>query len=197
MKVLGLDAPPDHLPLLDANSSPRQVEAIVQRAAALSAVAAVAYGYPRDHAARWLSHQSVELAPSEAQLLATGEVSDEQGRPEGLFVLAWAASLVHQQPQFDSHCPEDLVREVPRPPRQQDEDGVGVSDVLARASARPTADVVQLLDTLYCVHWATVDAGLNGRRLPTVLPLWVIAERRRAAEWLVYDHAWDEIDLST
>jgi hypothetical protein len=67
------------------------------------------------------------------------------------------------------------------------------------ASLRSVEEILDELDLVYRLHWATTDARVKGRApLPGVVP-GVVLERHRALNWLTrFDDAeWDEVDTPT
>jgi hypothetical protein len=52
-------------------------------------------------------------------------------------------------------------------------------------------------DAAYCLHWGINQAGLDGIEPNPGLSYVVIAERRRALEWILNKENWDEITLDT
>jgi len=62
---------------------------------------------------------------------------------------------------------------------------------------RDKSEVVSKADLAYCLHWAVRHAEINGQGTPGKVPANVVAERRRALEWMMGQDDWDEVTLDT
>jgi hypothetical protein len=67
----------------------------------------------------------------------------------------------------------------------------------ARASLRDVSEIAEEADYGYCLHWAMRDAALRKRGRISRIEEYVVAERRRALEWLIGCESWFEVSLDT
>jgi hypothetical protein len=183
------------LPLLEATSVQRDVNQIVDRVFAMSAIAASTYGFDRQRATRWLSAESQhdELTDTERAFLETGTGNRHRfaEQIEGMWALAWSIQIVDEL-DFAKPCDDGFVQLLPDLKKM--EPG---NDFRQRASLRAFGEILSACDLAYCLHWAIVDAQLRQLRLLSNLnPAWIV-ERRRALEWLIDDVPWDQISLDT
>ena len=186
--------PPVHLPLLDEPSL-RSLNEAIDRLFALNAVAAAAYGFPKERAKAWLKQEELweKLEDEEEDFLVkpTGGTALFQWQVQGIFVLAWALGIVET---FDlwKPCPDDLVRKMPDIKSSQSTDEL--RDALA---LRHVTEIAAAADLAYCLHWAVRDSRLNGRPVPGELEELEVMERRRALDWLLNKEDWYSVSLDT
>lgn len=186
---------PATLPVLEPGLVLRSVDEAASRLLGMHCVAAVAHGLDRDRAQKWLSSEGLagSLTPSEYRFLCedTGQSAQFIWLVEAMWALAWALGKV---PRFDlgTPCDERFVTMVPDLRRL--EPGVAFRQNL---KLRTLAEVVQACDTLYCLHWAIVEAGLRRKRLATSIAHTGVLMRRHALEWLLTTAHWDEVPLDT
>ena len=184
----------DHLPLIDEHSEVRSAEELANRMLCMNVVLAVASGYSRDEAVRWLSEENLvsALAKSEKTFLQ-GNCSDTeiQLRAEALWALAWCAGLVRTL-DFAKPCNDTLVTFFPNL-KTSDRSTVFRTSL----TLRDREALVAQCDLAYCLHWSVRDALMNGKRPPGKLHPIYIVERRHALEWVLSKHDWDEVPLDT
>jgi hypothetical protein len=65
-----------------------------------------------------------------------------------------------------------------------------------RARMRSWQDIFSFCDLAYCLHWAIQEASRTNRGV-TNIQAYVIIERRRALEWVLYGEDWDSVSLDT
>ena len=70
---------------------------------------------------------------------------------------------------------------------------------MAEAELRPQAEILSEADLIYRIHWATVDARVNGAEPPAGLNPSVVYERHYALNWLIgyAGQEWDNITTDT
>ena len=87
-------------------------------------------------------------------------------------------------------CSEALASYFPRA-------GTDPSDFIFRATLRPVEELLQEADTLYMLHWRTVENNLMGAPdAHVVLPR--VSFRRHAADWVVgVAEAWEDVPMDT
>lgn len=183
------------LPLPDPVSRLRDAEEVLSRILAMHAAAAAAYGLDRIKAISWLNREGLAASLTEDE---RGFLFEGLGRPaqfqvqiEGMWVLAWSMGIVEAL-DFTKDCSMSFVTELPN--LKHSESSAAFRE---RANPRRLEDVVAAWDLAYCLHWAIRESKLTNIPPPRGLKPFVIAERRRALEWLVGEEAWDEIALDT
>ena len=144
-----------------------------------------------------------EAAPSEREVLARRrrvrrpllsmrERAWRSWRVEALAVLLWGLGLVeitHRQgPTLD------LSGSMPAT------DGEAVTDFIRSAKLRPSSEVRQQCDLLYCIHNGVRSLSVPRAQITTdlIIEPGVIHERHYAINWLAgVDADWDDVDTST
>lgn len=193
-RSLGYETNPD-LPLLDEGLTLRSADEVICRSLALFAVVAGSYGFDKASAISWLKKEGAYsyLAESEKCFLVDGEGDSSyiQSQVEGLNAFAWSLGIVKQL-EFDQICENNLIKLFPDIKNNGDS-----SAYRATAKIRDFELLVQACDLGYCLHWATVQAQLDGKNLPGDIGSHVIVERRRALEWMLCKDDWDELNLDT
>ena len=183
------------LPILDVPRDKRSLDDVVDRILGMYCLGACAYGFPPDKAYVWLENQSKEsfLTSAEKNFLenGTGKTVQFMNQIEGLFALTWSVSLVGNL-DFKELCPDDFVHIFPDLKSNE-----SAQQLRLDAELRPEIEMLQACDLSYCLHWAIRDSAIRGMKHESDVPAYVIVERRRALEWLVYGGAWDEISLDT
>lgn len=186
---------PASLPLLDDGCSPRPREEIVDRALITSVVVASSYGFKKDDALRWLEQESLTqaLSPLEKNFLNGSEENQEifQVRVETLCAFAWSLSLLPEM-DFSKYCPNHLVSLYPDFKKLESADRFR-----GKAKLRSAQELVEVCDAAYCLHWGLNQSTIDGVKPKRRLSRIVVAERRRALEWILSKEDWDEITLDT
>ncbi|HEY4240576.1 MAG TPA: DUF4272 domain-containing protein [Kofleriaceae bacterium] len=135
------------------------------------------------------------LSPKEAAFLASAspagqEIIDHAWGYEAIAPLAWSLGVIDRIP-----FPATIVDA-----RKVAETMLALKgdEFLASARLRPTAELLDLLDVTYRVHWAATEARVKQRALPGV-EAGVVAERHRALNWLTRfgDVDWDDVGTHT
>lgn len=71
-------------------------------------------------------------------------------------------------------------------------------EFIKTAAVRSVTEILDMLDLLYRIHWATRDAYLKGQPIPANLDEGIVMERHYAVNWLTcYAGDWDEITTDT
>lgn len=185
------------LPLLDAPLRKRPLVDAIGRFAALHTVVAASYGFQKDKAKDWLKTHGYFgfLTANEEKYLRERMTSHSDGffqwQVEALWAFAWAFSL-HSNLDFSDSCSDQFVKLLP-----DLKNGADSTAFFMKLQLRPLDELVSQADLAYCLHWAFREAELNGTTLPGEIPATVIAERRRALDWILYEIDWDEPSLST
>lgn len=183
------------LPLLDAGLETRGADEAISRLLAMNAVAATAHGFDKAKAISWLNQEALTDSLTEKE---NRFVFEGLGQPdcfklqvESMWALAWAMGITNEL-NFAKDCDNRFVTMLPNLKQSQSS-----IDFRKKRNPRPLEEVVAACDLAYCLHWATRQAELNGKRPPANLKPYVVVERRRALEWLLSKEAWEEVPLDT
>ena len=183
------------LPPMESSAQVRPIGEVAQRVFCLLAVAAYSHGFPLRAAQLWLDRENLasSLSRRERELLAGSRKDLVWGRVQinPLYVLSWCTSLV-QTLDLEGNMPDDLVDQFPDLRKPESSDAVR-----SRMSLRSDSEIQTQRDFAYCLHWAWRDATLTGNRKLPPDGLMVIAERRKALEWIVDGGDWNEVSLDT
>ena len=76
---------------------------------------------------------------------------------------------------------------------------VDLERFVPEASLRPVGELLDALDTTFCLHWVTTEASVRKVQPPAGLEPGVISERHHALNWLTRfeDADWDEVTTPT
>jgi hypothetical protein len=136
------------------------------------------------------------LSPAERQFLnarlpTQQEIVDFAWRYEALFVLEWALGLVKALPFPSKICDVPLVARLAMESN--------ATEYIQSAALRPAAQILDVLDVHFRVHWAVTEARLNNVPAPAKLDGGVVMERHHALNWLIQfeDKEWDDVDTPT
>lgn len=181
------------LPLLDADLRARPQDQVVRRCLARFVTVAVAYGFDRGAAWRWLEREGLaeDLAPSEREFLEADDGDGPTAGVESLWAMCWALGM-ERTLDFGDYCGDHLVELFP----DIKQDAIA-GPFVARSRLRKVKELAQALDLAYCVHWSLVEASLRGGRLPGPVEPYVVIERRHALEWILGEDDWDDVSLDT
>ncbi|MEW5250750.1 DUF4272 domain-containing protein [Microbulbifer sp. 2201CG32-9] len=183
------------LPLLEGAVKFRSEKVIADRALALHLSIAKAYGYPINLAIAWLKREGCidYLTPQEKEFIeqGKGENADFKVKVEAVWLLTWALSL-HENLNPFGVCDNSLITLLPDLNKDETSQKFKNNAVL-----RSCDTLVSMLDFLYCLHWSVIEVMRVGEEVPGDLPVYAVAERRRALEWCCSEEPWEEITLDT
>jgi hypothetical protein len=114
-----------------------------------------------------------------------------QMQVHAVYALSWCTSVVEDF-SVNGQMPHDLVRRLPDFKRFESS-----SLFRSRLILRPNTEILTQLDTEYCFHWAWREALLMSNRNRRVNHLHLVAERRKALEWVFKGGSWDHLPLDT
>lgn len=112
-------------------------------------------------------------------------------RYEGVLVLIWALGLIDALPPEDQIADVALMGGLLR--------DLGADGLFKAAKLRPQAEILDMADYEYRLHWAVTDARIKGEDLPEGTDTSIMMERCRALNWL-YGYAgqdWDDVSADT
>jgi hypothetical protein len=183
------------LPFLDPPTSVQSADRVVARALALHGVIAATFGFDRAKINGFMKENELHplLTADERSFLKGGEVDLNaiQIRVEALWALSWALGLVRRLDHSEM-CGDELASLYPRPEPTSD-----MTSIRSAPSLRSVDKLVSACDLAYCLHWAVVQASIEGAKIPGQVRMYVIAERRRALEWLLGTEEWDDVPMDT
>lgn len=186
---------PGHLPLLDADLESRKEIEVIVRALVVSVIVATSYGLKRDVALSWLDQESLtkHLSPREKDFLKGLDENRQQfqSQVETLCAFAWTLGLLPDL-DFSKDCPNHLVSLYPDFKKLESAD-----KFREKANLRSTLEIAKACDAAYCLHWGLNQAMVDGIKPKRRLSPIVVAERRRALEWILSKEDWDNITLDT
>lgn len=186
---------PDHLPLLDADLESRKEIEVIVRALVVSVIVATSYGLKRDVALSWLEQESLtkHLSSREKDFLKGLDENRQQfqSQVETLCAFAWTLGLLPDL-DFSKDCPNHLVSLYPDFKKLESAD-----KFREKANLRSTLEIAKACDAAYCLQWGLNQAVVDGIKPKRRLSPVVVAERRRALEWILSKEDWDDITLDT
>jgi len=208
LRRLELPTPPPDFPLVWEPGDTvelRPVEELEGRTAILNVVLARCFGMPGEAAMGWLleAHLLESLTKPEWSFIATGEGDSRsfQLHLDALYGLAWLLGLVpHLDPK--EPAPDTLVGQLPHLPSKETYEAWRAR---TKRTVRQPPEAAIVLDLLYCLDWAYIEAERRRVRLPGLIDSNAIGQRRWALEWAVVmrgpyqapPSGWEEVDLST
>jgi hypothetical protein len=167
------------LPPLESDLHLRPLRDILDCTLILHVVCAHAYGLKQSKGKEWIKSEKLEhaLSPVEYAFIFDGNVQTSQFKPqvEAIWAFLWIMNRIKDL-KFDEHCSNDMVKMMPDLKRM--ESSAGFRNTV---SFKSEADVVNMLDLVYCLHWGQQQYNLETgtwKYSPTI-----IEERRRALEW--------------
>lgn len=184
------------LPLLEPLSIVRSKDDVVDRLLVLGCVVAIAHGSRKEVGLPWLEREGLaeSLTAREREWIASLDENDRRifrAQEESAWALMWALGFVARL-DFDSYCEPTLARMFP-----SIRNGEGSARFREQSRLRSESEIVDAIDLAFCVHWAVRDASLRRTGLPNDILPYVIAERRRALEWLTTPVNWDDVTFDT
>lgn len=189
---------PGHLPLLsDEDVDLRPTDVVLDRCIALHGVIASAYDCPEPRVTAYWQREGVDEQVTDRERDFIREHSPAEAAPvaeqvEGLWALCWIVGI-GEYLDPDRYCSDELAYRMPSV--QPEGSSAGFRNAVQQ---RPVSDVVQMLDTYYCLHWYIRQASLGGRTpLRGRVDSSLVIERRRALEWALSDQDWDDVALDT
>jgi hypothetical protein len=173
----------------------RPADEILDRIICLNAVAAVAYGFSREHASAWLSREQLFANLTEDERLfiskGVGDADTFKIQVEGIWALSWIVGIV-KEIDFWRECDPHFVTLLPNLKSAESSSGFR-----ARARVRDNAAVGAEADLAYCLHWTIREADIHGAPVPAGITPYIVTQRRRAFDWAIGDSAWDEVSDDT
>jgi hypothetical protein len=200
LKSLGVPINP-HLPLVEGETDVRlrEPKEVAKRAIILYALVAVAHRADRKRATSWLKHEGLweSVSPKEKAFLESNNPPEQDRteaswRAESLWTLLWALRKTERLDLPKEMCDTQLIQQIMPAPESSS------TEFVNQAVLRPPPEILDATDLIYRIHWAVVDARLNGRETPGGFHPGIVYERHYALNWLVwYADEWDDITTDT
>ncbi|MBL3656150.1 DUF4272 domain-containing protein [Fulvivirga sediminis] len=189
----------EHLPCVPDQGSVeiRALKEVIDRAYALLVISAKGEGVEQEHLQRAVAEKGINSFTEQEQFIYNADVlSDEQRayatwRYESLYVLLWSLGKFDDLIYPDNICNvSDVVSSIFQPTREEFE---------ANVKLRSKEEILDALDMTYRMHWACVNARINGREVGGGIIPSVIYERHYALNWLTHfmDQQWDDVQTPT
>ncbi len=188
-----------HLPCMPAaeNTRLRTKKEIVDRAYALMIIALRGEGVSSEEIKRPISEKNIDsFTPKELSIVHNSSLSDEQRsyatwRYESLYTLLWALNIMPNLKYPSDICDVPAIVSALIKPSP--------SDFLSQCTLRSSDEILTELDKTYRMHWACVDARINGQAIAGNINPSVIYERHYALNWLSHyqDQDWDNVQTNT
>ncbi|MGB3465103.1 MAG: DUF4272 domain-containing protein [Cyclobacteriaceae bacterium] len=187
----------EYLPVVEEQVEIRSKKEVIDRIYALVTIAAKGEGVATEHLQDVMERLSIDSFSEKEEIwLATDTLTDQDKvnatwRYESLYLLLWSISRVEELPYPSVICPvEEIVAMIIKSSRE---------DFAKQAKLRETSEILDMLDLIYRMNWACVDARLNGEEVSGNLQPGVVYERHYALNWLVnyMDQEWDNISTDT
>ena len=174
-------------------------EQIADRTAALLIVAASAEGVPPEELEKVLSAtrfpKSV-FSPRELRFISTpveDRLEEERWHLDMMFecvpVFLWALQVWDDLPPMSRFVSvtEELDEAFP----------MFVEGDRSLFSLRPTAEILDFADYMFCMMWAVHEFQARPYLFPDDVKPEIVAYRDRALRWLVFQEPWDEVSQNT
>ncbi|MEL7258376.1 MAG: DUF4272 domain-containing protein [Pseudomonadota bacterium] len=122
------------------------------------------------------------FTPEERAFIEAVNLPDEayvqmSWRYESVAVLLWAIGLIEELPAPDQIIDAAMLGSVFRE--------LGAEGLIQKARLRPQSEILDAADLAYRLHWAAVEARVNGAPSPDGLHPGIAYERHYALNWLI------------
>lgn len=198
VRALGLPVL-ESLPVIedDSETEPQDVPSVVRRMLCIAVCAVKAEKAEREFIEQLIDRYQIRewLSPQELSFLAEDKPSDRQmakfgWRYECAHVLQWYLGYEPDLRPAHEHCDAKTV--------------VGhlvdksTGTLVEQAMPRSVAEVLDMADLYYRLHWATIDLRLKQKRSPNADGE-IVMERHYALNWLIryQDAGWDDVQTDT
>ncbi len=187
-----------NLPCLPSGSSLelQPLKSIIDRAYALLIMGVKGEGIEQEHLEKAVKHKNItSFSPREQYVYEAQELTEEDRlyatwRYEALYLMLWALNKIEELRFPNEICDvKEVVDLIFTPSREEFEQS---------AQLRSKEEILNKLDETYRMHWACVDARIQGKIIKEIIPS-IIYERHYALNWLVnlQNVDWDEVHTNT
>lgn len=191
-----------HLPLVDeeAEAKIRSGQEIAERIIVLAYLGYVAeVPEDRQKVVRFLKDNDLwnAITANECRLFEKEELTDQEHiniswKTEASWVLLWSIGKIDKLVLPSQQViVQKLLSKLP-------EFLSDPGDFIRAATVRSTSEILDMLDLIYRMHWATRNAYLTGQPMPANLDEGIVMERHYALNWITcYADDWDDITTDT
>lgn len=179
------------LPHLDNIKVYKTEEEVVRRALCIYATLAISFGLEKVRGLNWLKEEGLidSLTDQEKEMALHNKFEGFEIKVEALWALAWALNLL-KKIDYTCVCDDNLSSFFPKISQEEK-----TNNFKTKVKLRDLKELVVEADLVYCIHWGMVENSLRGKK--NEIPLYVIEERRRAIDWILYYESWEDVDLDT
>ncbi|MBN1617887.1 DUF4272 domain-containing protein [Candidatus Dojkabacteria bacterium] len=194
IKDLGLDISKS-LPILDQVNNPRNKQQIINRTLVLYVIVAHSYGFHSSKALKWLEAECLmdELTLKEMDYLTRGigDSNTFQLQVESLWALIWIISITSSL-DYSTLCPNNFIKYFPDLKTQEKS-----FKFKKLAQLREIETIIKQADIAYCLQWSLENAAIHYKNKTNIIPRYMVQNRRKALDWVLWNEPWDEISLDT
>lgn len=117
---------------------------------------------------------------------------DLSWRSEGIWLMLWAIKKVKQLELPTTQCSvKRILNKLP-------DFLTSTTEFANEAGVRSTAEILDMADLIYRMHWAIRQADLAGEEAPADLEGSIVYERHYAINWITcYEENWDDVTTDT
>ena len=175
----------------------RNEKEVVERVYALVILAARGEGVPIENLNKAITDKGIiGFSPKEKFIIDKGELDDNEKayatwRYESLTVLLWALGYLPELSFPSTICDvQQIVGTIIQPSRE---------DFESKSKLRSTGEILNMLDQIYRMNWACVDARINNAQPSGNIHPGIVYERHYALNWLTnyQDQDWDDVSTDT
>ncbi|MEH0155430.1 DUF4272 domain-containing protein [Limibacter armeniacum] len=175
----------------------RTLEEVVDRTLALLIIAAKGEGVEQEHLSRIVTEKNIDsFSPIEKKLFDNENLDNQERtiaswRYESLYTMLWALNMMPELKYPSDICDvATIVGKVLKPSREEFE---------SLTQLRSKEEILDELDRTYRMHWACVDARINGQNVGGNINPSVIYERHYSLNWLTnyMNEEWDDVQTHT
>jgi hypothetical protein len=191
----------EHLPLVeDFNDARfRNDREVAERCVVLYGIIFVVHGEASgDEMIRYFKEFGLwdNVSPNEKKFLTNKTPNDQEKvecswKIEGLNVLLWSLNKFEDLGLPINMCDFEHIEDLP-------DLSVDPTEWIEKSKLRNREEILNEVDLIYRIHWATRDSELNGKSIPGDFHSGIVFERHYALNWLViYADDWDDITTDT
>jgi hypothetical protein len=190
-----------HLPLIEEESEAviRSGQDIARRILILTYLNVVQEGGDKKEIIAFLKNEGLwnDVSEDEKELLKKTKLTKQDKinlswRSEGVWLMLWAINKVGELEMPTTQCTiNEILCRLP---------GflTSTKEFIETATVRPTAEILDMADLLYRMHWSTRQAGLDANEAPADLDDSIVYERHYAINWITYyEENWDDVTTDT
>jgi len=191
----------EHLPLVEdfTVAQFRDDKQVAERCIVLYGIIFVVHGEASgDEMIEYLKEFDLwrKVSPKERKFLENENPSekdkvDHSWKIESLNVLLWSLNKFDHLDLPINMCDFQHIEDLP-------DLGIDPTEWIEKSRLRNKEEILNQVDLIYRIHWATRDAELNNKEIPGNFHPGIVFERHYALNWIVlYADEWDDITTDT